>query len=724
MKQVLQDRSGTTVVRDVPAPPCPAGSLLVRNAFSAISSGTEAARVALSKKSLVGKARERPDLARQVIGRARSEGIRSTQQAVRRALQQPVAVGYSSAGEVLEIGSAVSGFDVGDAVACAGGGHANHAEIVSVPTNLCAKLPDGVALETAALTAVASIALHSIRLAGTRLGDRVAVIGCGLVGQLALRLLLAAGAEVVAIDVDSGRAARAREAGAAAAFVPDVDLEGRVREMTNGHGVDAAVITAAANTNDPLVVAAQLARERGTVVLVGDVPVEIPRSLMYDKELAFHVSRSYGPGRYDRAYEELGLDYPIGYVRWTEKRNMEAILDLQRSQRLDLVDLVEEIVPVDEASAAYDRLTGPADARPTGALLLAYGQGAELERGDVGCLSAQVPGTTSKLATKRAPVRIALVGPGSFATRILMPAFARSGAKLELVGGGSGPSAEAAVRHLGFSRIASDEESVVADKDVDAVVIATRHSSHAALTIRALEAGKHVFCEKPLALTREELEDVLAAAARAPGILAVGFNRRFAPLLREAREFIAARNRVSASYRISAGRLEKGHWAHELDNGGGRILGEVGHFIDALRFLVDADVEVVHAVAQGDQQTPVQARDNVAVDLAFTGGSIGTILYVADGSPKVPKEHLEAFAGDRTAVLDDYRTLRLLGPTGTRKSGSRRRDKGHEQEVAAFLDGVARGEAPAPLREVANVSVATLAIVESMRTGRAIRLTP
>jgi predicted dehydrogenase len=723
VKQVLQDRSGTTVVRDVPAPPCPPGSLLVRNTFSAISSGTEAARVALSKKSLVGKARERPDLARQVIDRARSEGIRSTHQAVQRTLQQPVAVGYSSAGEVLEVGPAVSGFDVGDSVACAGGGHANHAEIVSVPTNLCAKVPNGVALETASLTAIASIALHSIRLAGTRVGDRVAVVGCGLVGQLALRLLLAAGAEVIALDTDIGRAERAREAGAAAAFVPDGDLPGRVREVTNGHGVDAAVVTAAAQTNEPIVAAAEIARERGTIVLVGDVPVQIPRSLMYEKELAFRVSRSYGPGRYDRAYEELGLDYPIGYVRWTEKRNMEAILELQRSQRLDLGDLVEEVLPVEEAPAAYDRLTGPAEARPSGALVLAYGRTSDLGRGDVGRLSAGVPATAPKVKTKRAPVRIGLVGPGSFASRILVPAFARSGAMLELVGGGSGPSAEAAARHLGFSRIASDAGSVIADDDIDAVVIATHHSSHAELTIRALDAGKHVFCEKPVALTHDELEEVLAAAARAEGILAVGFNRRFAPLLREARRFIAAEARVSASYRISAGHLEKGHWAHELDSGGGRILGEVGHFVDALRFLVDADVEVVHAVAYGDQQTPVQARDNVAVDLAFASGSIGTILYVADGSPKLPKEHLEAFAGARTAILDDYRTLRLLGPTGTRKSGSRRRDKGHEQEVAAFLDGVRRGEAPAPLGEIANVSVATLAIVESMRTGRAIRLT-
>jgi predicted dehydrogenase len=722
MKQVLQDRSGVTVVREVPAPPCPPGSLLVRNAFSAISSGTERARVALSKKSLLAKARERPDLARQVIERARTDGIRTTQQAVRRKLGEAVAIGYSSAGEVVEVGHAVSGFDVGDAVACAGVGHANHAEIVSVPINLCAKVPAGVPLETASLTAVASIALHAIRLADVRIGERVAVVGCGLVGQIAVRLLVAAGAEVVALDVDAARAERARAGGAEASFVVGEDVVGRVRTATDGRGFDAVLVTAAASSPDPLVTAADLARDRGTLVLVGDVPVELPRSLLYEKELAFRVSRSYGPGRYDRAYEERGLDYPIGYVRWTEKRNMEAVLALQADDRIDLQDLVEEIVPVEDAAGAYERLAGPAGGRPQGALLLAYG-GAAPARDE---LTLAVPDSGRRpvaSSASPAPVRIGLIGPGNFASSVLLPAFVRAGAGLELVGGGSGPSAEATQREFNFARVARSPADLVGDERVDAVVIATRHTAHAELTIQALEAGKHVFCEKPLALTPDELESVLAAAATARGILAVGFNRRFSPLLRELREFLAEpQGRIAAAYRVSAGRLEEDHWTHDLDEGGGRILGEACHFVDSLRFLAGADVTVVHATGYGAPERPVQARDNVAVDLTFADGSIGSVLYVADGSPALPKERLEGYTSNRSGILNDYRSLELFGPARKRRVRSRRREKGHAQEVDAFLRAVESGEPPVALDEVANVSLATLAVVESLRTGRPVRL--
>jgi predicted dehydrogenase len=693
----------------------------VRNAFSAISSGTEGARIALSKKSLLAKARERPDLARQVIDRARSEGIRSTHQAVKRKLGEPVAVGYSSAGEVLEVGGAVAGFDVGNAVACAGGGHANHAEVVSVPINLCARVPDGVPLQTASMAAIASIALHAIRLADVRVGERVAVVGCGLVGQIAVRLLRAAGAEIVAIDIDAGRAERARSAGASAAFVVDGDVSRRVLETLGGQGVDAALVTAAATSSDPLVTAAELARDRGAVVLVGEVPVDLPRPLFYEKELSFRVSRSYGPGRYDAAYEEKGLDYPIGYVRWTEKRNMEAILNLQASGRLDLRDLVEEVVQVEEAARAYDRLAGPANERPLGALLLSYGGETEDTREP---LTFELPAQTRRAASAGpSPIRIGLIGPGSFASRVLIPAFVRAGAHLELVGGGSGPSAEAAMRELGFTRVAPSAAAVIGDEDVDAVIVATRHGAHAELSAQALEAGKHVFCEKPLALTREELESVLAAAAGARRVLAVGFNRRFSPLLRTLRDFLdGASGHVAASYRISAGRLEVGHWLHDLDEGGGRILGEICHFVDSLRFLVGADIELVQATGYGAQGAPIQARDSVGVNLTFADGSIGTILYVADGSPAVPKERLEAYSANRTGILDDYRRLELLGPRRTRSVRSRRRDKGHEQEVDAFLRAVEGGDPPVALEEVANVSLATLAVVESMRAARPVRL--
>ena len=723
MKQVLQDRSGLTVVRDVPPPTCGRGAVLVRNSFSAISSGTERARAALSQKSLLAKARERPDLARQVLDRARREGIRATHQTVKRKLTEATPVGYSSAGEIVELGPEAFGFEIGDRVACAGGGHANHAEIVSVPTNLCAKVPDGVSLEAASLTTVASIAMHGIRLADVRIGDRIAVVGSGLVGQLALRLLQAGGAEVVALDIDPKRVEGARLAGAAHSFVADDEVVGRVLQATGGVGVDAVVVTAAAPSNEPLLAAAAIARDRGRIVLVGDVPIDFPRAPLYEKELSFRVSRSYGPGRYDREYEERGLDYPIGYVRWTEKRNMEAILELQASGRLRLDDLIDAIVPVEEAARAYERLVGPPEERPQGALLLDYGPTADVSEEPIQHEAPLLRARSTARPAVTLPVRIGLIGPGSFALRMLVPAFARAGARLELVGGGSGPSAESARREFDFARIAPTAEALIEDEAVDAVVIATRHSTHADLTMRALEAGKHVFCEKPLALTRDELDAVLSAAARAGSILAVGFNRRFSPMLKELRNFVAAADgALSSSYRVSAGRLGADHWTHDLDQGGGRLLGEACHFIDSVTFLAAAPVERVYAVGYGAPELPVQARDNVAIQLTYSNGSIGTILYASDGSTRVPKERIEVFAGDRTAILDDYRALQLFEPSGKREASEKRQEKGHQQEVESFLRAVVDGEPPVPVQELANVSLATLAAVESLRTGRPVRL--
>jgi predicted dehydrogenase/threonine dehydrogenase-like Zn-dependent dehydrogenase len=723
VRQVLQNRSGLTVVRDVPAPPCGPGSVLVRTAFSAISAGTERSRVELSQKSILAKARERPDLVREVVERARREGIRSTREAVSRKLAEETPVGYSSAGFVLEVGAGVRDLQPGDQVACAGGEHANHAEIVSVPANLVAKVPDGIALEAAAMTTIAAIPLHGIRLAGVTLGESVAVIGCGLVGQIACRLLRAAGAYVLALDIDPLRVEQARASGADRGFVSRSDAVEAIRATTGGVGVDHVLVTAAAPSNDPLLLATEIARDRATLVLVGDVPVEFPRAPLYDKELSFRVSRSYGPGRYDLEYEERGLDYPIGYVRWTEKRNMECVLELQANGRLRLSDLIE-VVPVEGAPEAYERLLGPSSERPPGTFVLAYDQstdgvGATPRRTVAAAKTA--PAIAPRPVTE--PIRVGLIGPGNFAGRVLVPALVAGRAELEVVGGGSGPSAEAAARTLGFARAAETAEAVIGDESVNAVVIATRHGSHAALARQALEAGKHVFCEKPLALTLDELTAVREAADHSGAILAVGFNRRFAPLLGELREFVLAPpSPVAATYRVSAGHFATTHWVHDLEQGGGRILGEVCHFVDSLAFVTDSEISEVHSAGYGDPQLPVQARDNVTVTLGFANGSIGSILYVADGSTRVPKERLEAFSGERTAILDDYRTLELFGPNRKDKRGRRTQDKGHRQEIASFLRGIERGEPPVPLAQIANVSLATLAVVESLRTGQSIRV--
>ncbi len=698
--------------------------MLVRNAFSVISAGTERAIVNQSRKSLIEKARERPDLVKEVVGRAAREGVRSTSEQVRRKLSEETIVGYSSAGWVIEVGPAVRGFSAGDLVACAGVGYANHADLVAVPRNLCARVPAEVRLETAAFTTIAAIALHGIRLGNVRVGDRVAVVGCGLVGQIALRLLRAAGAETFALDIEPARVEEALASGADHGVVVGPEAGAKVEASTLGVGVDQALVAAAAPTNEPLLLAGEIARDRGVIIVVGDVPVDLPRAALFEKELLVRVSRSYGPGRYDADYEERGFDYPIGYVRWTEQRNMEAILGLQARGRLEVGDLIEEVLPAERAPEAYARITGEAGQRPSGAIVLSYGSPGPEKSADNGTpADATVPARCqARTVAHGAPVRVGLIGPGAFAMSVLVPALEAAGARLEVVGGGSGPSASTAVRNYGFARVAETPDALIEDDQVDAVVIATPHASHAPLSRRALEAGRHVFCEKPLALTVEELTDVIAAWA--PGLaLAVGFNRRFSPLVREACEFMAAIGGVkTATYRISAGQVPAGHWIQDLAEGGGRMLGEVCHFIDTLVYLTGAQVTTVHAVGHGGHGLPVQSHDNLVINLTFSDGSIGSVTYVAQGSPRVPKERVEVFAGKRTAVLDDYRSLVLFDEGHSERRRLKSQDKGHRDELAAFVAAVRWGELPVPLQDVENVSLATIAVVDSLRRCQPVKV--
>jgi predicted dehydrogenase len=555
--------------------------------------------------------------------------------------------------------------------------------------------------------------LHAIRLADARVGDRVAVVGCGLVGQIACRLLRSAGAEVFAMDVDASRVEDALAGGADHGFSTADRPAERVLEASTV-GVDAVLVTAASASNDPLLLAAEIARDRGTLVLVGDVPVDLPRAPLYEKELSFRISRSYGPGRYDVEYEERGLDYPVGYVRWTQQRNMQCVLDLQARGLLELGSLISEVLPVEDAARAYARLGGESSERPHGALLIAYPHTAD-ENAPTPPETRASP-SSARISTHEDPPRIGLIGPGGFAKSVLIPAFAEAGARLELVGGGSGPSAEAATRDLGFARIAADELSVIEDPGVDAVVIATRHGSHAQLATRALAEGKHVFCEKPLALSEQELAQVLQAARQSECVLFVGFNRRFAPFLRDLRSFVGD-TRLLANYRVSAGRITQSAWVNDLDEGGGRIVGEVCHFLDSLVYLAGARVQAVAAASVDEASLPLQARDNVVVTVSLGDGSVGTIAYVARGSGSVPKERLEVFAGAQTAILDDYRSLELYQDDHVRRQQARRQDKGHLHEVQAFVDAVRSGVPPIALDEIENVSLAALATVESLRTG-------
>ncbi len=712
MKQVLSVRGGGKIVREVPVPAYQPGGVLVANAFSVISSGTERSSSEAASKSPVARALARPDLVRDLAKRAALEGVQETRHAIKRRMGETWPAGYSSAGRVLEVGSAVRGLEPGDRVACAGVGYANHAEIVAVPRNLCAKVPAEVPLEHAAITTIAAVALHGIRLADVRVGDRTAVIGCGLIGALTCRLLRAAGSEVFALDLDSSKVAAAT---ADHRRTVGPETARAIMAETGGAGVDHVLVTAASPSSDPLLLAAEIARDRAELVVVGDVPVQLPRAPLFGKELSLRVSRSYGPGRYDVDYERHGVDYPIGYVRWTEQRNMECVLDLQARGLLDLADLLEDPVPVDQAPAAYARLAGPPGERPRGAILISYPESRVPLRPPA--VDGRGPAVAARPVGPHARVRVGLIGPGSFATAVILPALVAAGAELTVVGGGSGRSAVSAAGNFRFARVAHDEAGVIADGDTDAVAVCTRHATHAELSTRALQAGKHVFCEKPLALSAEQLATVVRAAEDSGAVLAVGFNRRFAPLAVELRDYLRrGGGPMTVTYRVSAGALPVSHWAHDLEQGGGRVLGELCHFVDTLVFLAGSPVREVHATGFSDLDLPSQARDNVAVTLRHVDGSIGTIVYVAHSAPGIGKERIEAFASAGIGVLDDYLTLELHGEQSVLSKG-RVQNKGHREEIAAFLDGVRSGRPPVALPELTNVSLATLGVVESMRTG-------
>jgi polar amino acid transport system substrate-binding protein len=571
------------------------------------------------------------------------------------------------------------------------------------------------------MTTIAAIALHGVRLADVRLGERVAVVGCGLVGQIACRLLTSAGAEVFALDLDAARIERAVAAGADHGLLAGRDAVRELVARAAGIGLDHVIVTAAAGSSEPLLLALEAARDRGSVTLVGDVPIEMPREPLYLKELDFRVSRSYGPGRYDSEYEERGLDYPIGYVRWTEQRNMEAVLDLQARRRLGLSDLVEEVIPVERAAEAYTRITGPAGGRPLGAILLDYGSGTPVRQRHTEVAAAR----HSQGSEGSGRPAIGLIGPGSFARQALVPALSAAGARLELVGGGSGPSAEQGVRELGFARYASSAQDVVDDPAVDVVVIASRHSDHATLVRSALRAGKHVFCEKPLALSVEELDATLDVARKSEGILAVGFNRRFSPFLRELAQFArAAPGPVTVLYRVSSGELPAEHWQNDPRDGGGRILGEACHFIDSVRFLTGNEIVAVHSAGHSRIDLPRQSLDNVVMSLECADGSVGSVTYVASSAPQLGKERVEVFGAAGIGVLDDYRTLELHRGGKVQRRRERSQHKGHREEIRAFVEGVEKGQPPVPLAEIENSTRATLAAVESLLSGRRVALRP
>jgi predicted dehydrogenase/threonine dehydrogenase-like Zn-dependent dehydrogenase len=743
MKQIVQNyRTGALFTADVPAPALRAGGLLVATRASLISAGTERMKVEVAKKNLLGKALERPDQVKKVIESVRQQGLLPTYQKVMNRLDTLTPLGYSSAGEVLEVGREVSGYRVGDRIACAGAGYAVHAEIVSVPYALTVRMRPDTSFEHGSFTTLGAIALQGVRQGEIRLGEDVVVIGLGLVGLLTVQLLARAGARVIGVELDPERAALARALGCSLVLVGgEAEVKEGVRAATGGRGADCVLVTAASSSSAPVALAGEVCRDRGRVVVVGITKMDLPHRVFYEKELSLLLSRSYGPGRYDPSYEEGGVDYPVGYVRWTERRNMEEFLRLVEEGHVDVDPLTSHRVPFAEADGAYDLLTGKRPGSYLGIVLTYPESGIEAARAPRVALP-RAPGVNgdrahggAAAAVRRparapaAPLGVGFLGAGNFATSMLLPHLkARADVRLTGVVTPSGLSARNAAEKFGFAFCASDARELLADGATDAVFVVTRHHLHAPLAEQALEAGLSVFVEKPLATTPEQLDSLEAAVRRAQSAgrtapLFVGFNRRFAPLSAKLAAHVRGRGPLLVSYRVNAGFLGKESWYQDPQQGGGRILGEVCHFLDYVHFLAGAPIRRVHAAGLRDPRGHYRADDNLAVTVECEDGTVGTVLYAAAGDPAMPKERIEVLCQGRSAVLDNFRELTTWADRRRRSEKALGIDKGHAAEIAAWVEALRSGAAaPISWESLANVARATFATMDSLATGEPVSI--
>ena len=709
MKQLLQNlKTGQATVEDIPVPTPREGTALVRVAASLVSAGTERMVVEFAEKSLVGKARSRPDLVKQVLDKARREGLVNTAQAAFNRLDQPMALGYSSAGTIIALGKNMQGFKVGQRVACAGGGYAVHAEYNIVPRNLLTPLPKNVDFELAAFTTLGAIALHGFRLAEPQIGENVAIIGLGLLGLLTIQLASAAGCRVLGIDLDPKRIKFAASLGLEA--VARQNAESASQAFTANRGFDAVIICADTPSNDPIDLAGVIARDRARVVATGAVGLTIPRKIYYEKELALINSRSYGPGRYDSSYEEEGTDYPLGYVRWTEGRNFEAIVDFMADGKLKVQPLITHRFPIEQAATAYEVITGKKKEPFLGVLLTYPETVSTLESLNV--VMFNVP--TYKPSNV---ITLGVLGAGLYANATLLPAIKKVG-DITLVGIASsgGLHAQHSGKKFGFQYATSSDDEIINDPNINTVAILTRHDSHSDLVIKTLKAGKHVFVEKPLAINGAQLLAITKQLkANGQSLLTVGFNRRFSPLAQSLSTFLSPHTEpLHAHYRINAGYLPLNHWTQDPEIGGGRIIGEGCHFVDFITFLVGAIPVSVTAHALPDKGK--YREDNVSMTFTFPDGSIGVVDYLANGDKSFPKERVEVFCGGKLAVLDDFVSL-VTVENGKKKEERRAQDKGWKNEMEAFVKSIREGgEPPIPYEQLIGVTKSTFAAVESLRT--------
>ena len=710
MLQLTQNlKSGKMELSEVPVPALGEGRILVRNRFSVISAGTEGGKVETARKGYLGKAKEKPSQVKQVIDTLRSEGIASTYRRVMNKLDALTPLGYSAAGVVEAVGAGVTGFRVGDRVAIGGEG-ANHAEVSSVSENLSVRVPDGVDLKHAAYATIAAIAVQGVRQADLRIGESCAVIGLGLLGQLTVQILKASGVRVAGIDIDPEMVALSARSGADIAFERESgEEEQAVIDFSDGYGVDAVIITAGSSSLDPIELAGRLCRKKGKVVIVGAVPTGFSREHYYRKELELRMATSYGPGRYDPNYEEKGHDYPIGYVRWTENRNMQAFLRLIEDGKIDLSFLTTHVFDFGEAPAAYQMIVDKSE--PYVGVVLRYDTERDIER------SIDLADAGDRPTAEETEPRVSFIGAGSLDHNLLLPHI--EGAEFVSVATSQGHTARNVAQKWNFEKATCDAEDVFKD-DSNVLFIATRHDSHAEYVMRALQAGKNVFVEKPLCLTEEELERITDIYRSAPGgpRLMVGFNRRFAPQVRRIQRAFTDEVPKAINYRINAGVMPADHWIHDRETGGGRIIGEVCHFVDLAMFLAGSPPRSLSSTAMED---PRGLLDTLNVNILFRNGSIANVSYFSNGSKAMRKELLEVFSAGKVAVLDDFSRLDIFT---SRRSTKKKlgQDKGHGREVREFLDAVRNATpAPIPFEEIYISTKMSFDIITSIDTGKIIR---
>jgi predicted dehydrogenase/threonine dehydrogenase-like Zn-dependent dehydrogenase len=692
----------------VPMPSISNGMVLVENEYSLISAGTERNTVKVAKASLLGKAKQRPDLVAQVLQNIKKEGLTATINKVKTKLDSLKALGYSSAGTVIASMDTNGVYKTGDRVACAGQDYASHSEIVAIPQNLVAKIPDNVTSEEAAFTTLGAIALQGVRQAEPKLGEKICVIGLGLLGQITCQLLKANGCTVFGIDLNPGLVKLADDTGAADSALQrsDANLISDCNDFTNGHGFDSIIITAAAPSNDPVELSAEIVRKKGKIIVVGAVKMDIPRDPhFFKKELDLRMSCSYGPGRYDVNYEESGNDYPFAYVRWTEQRNMEAFLELLSRKAINIKPLITHVFEIAEAEKAYDIVLGKTP-EPHIGILLKYSEN-KIKR-------------ATKINIKNDAVKninTGFIGAGSFAQSYLIPNVKSFGASLDGVVTSKGITSKNVADKFKFNFCSTEAMDLLGNKNINTIFIATPHSSHADLAVKSLQAGKAVFVEKPLAINTEQLEEVITTKEKFIQPLMVGFNRRFAPISRLIKkEFSTVTEPMVINIRVNAGIIPKDHWTQIPEIGGGRIIGEVCHFIDLMQFFTNAEPVKVYAESVSTANDKITAADNIAIVVKFSNGSIGNLTYLANGDKSMPKESIEVFGAGNIGVINDFRDGSFYKDGKIRKLKSS--GKGHKEEVDAFLNAVNSGnESPISFRSICLTTITTFKILDSLYTG-------